>query len=132
MKAFALVLATLMSGCVAATATASVPQRNVQEKVVSYADLNLESDSDAAILFIRIRGAARTVCGLRNPGPLPLEILDRLASCANAATARAVAEVNAPTLTRQAALRGVQALPAVLARAERGEFGVSVSSGTRM
>src|SRR5262249_29820726 len=92
MKMVALALATLLTGF-AITANASVAARGVQQKVVRYADLNMESDVDAAILFTRIRGAARTVCGLRTSIPQPLEILERLAACANDATARAVAEV---------------------------------------
>ena len=133
MKTLAIAIATLMTGCVAVTANASVAAQNVQQKVVAYADLDMQSDRDAAILFTRIRAAARTVCGLRNPGaPLPLAILDRLAECAQDATARAVAEVNEPALTRQAAIRGVKALPAIVARAERTEIGVSAVSGTRM
>jgi UrcA family protein len=132
MKTVAIALATLMTGCVAITANASVTARNVQQKVVSYADLDLESDADAAILFTRIRAAARWVCGLRNSNPVPLAILDRLAACVNDATARAVAEVDEPALTRQSAIRDVKALPAVVARAERTEVGVSAASGTRM
>ena len=132
MKMVAFALVTLLISCVAVTANASVAARGVQQKIVSYADLNLESDVDAAILFTRIRGAARTVCGLRTSNPLPLEILERLAACANYATAQAVAEVNEPALTRQAAIRGVKALPTVVARAERAEVGVSAAAGTRM
>ena len=132
MKTLAIALATLLTGCVVVTANASVAARNVQQKVVSYADLNLESDADAAILFARIRAAARTVCGLRTSNPLPLAILDRLAACTNDATARAIAEVNEPALTRQSAIRGLKALPAIVARAERAEVGVSAAAGTRM
>jgi UrcA family protein len=99
MKTFAIALATMMTGCVAVTAHASAPVRNVQQQVVSYADLNLESASDAAILLTRIKFAARKVCGLRNPGVMPLAILDRLETCSAEATARAIADVNSPLLT---------------------------------
>jgi UrcA family protein len=99
MKTFAIAFATLLTGCLAATAQATV-SRNVQREVVRYADLNLESEADAAILVARIEVAARKVCGLRQSSPLPLDIVARLKLCAKDATARAIADVNAPTLLR--------------------------------
>jgi UrcA family protein len=99
MKTFAIACATLLMGCLATTAQATAT-RNVERQVVRYADLNLQSEADAAILVGRIKTAARKVCGLRQPSPLPLEITARLQLCAKDATARAIADVNAPTVLR--------------------------------
>ena len=98
MKKFA-IAAAVMAGCLIGTAQATAPVRAFQQ-VVRYSDLNLESKADAAILLGRIESAARKVCGLRRSGPMPLEIQARLQMCADDATARAVADVNAPQLTR--------------------------------
>jgi UrcA family protein len=99
MKTFAIACATLITGCLAATAQATV-SRDVQREVVSYADLNLQSEADAAVLVRRIEVAARRVCGLRQSSPLPMEIVARLQVCAKEATARAITDVNAPTVLR--------------------------------
>jgi UrcA family protein len=99
MKTFAIACATLITGCLAATAEATV-SRDVQREVVSYADLNLQSEADAAILVRRIEVAARKVCGARTAIPWPIEIMARQKVCAKEATARAIADVNAPTVLR--------------------------------
>jgi UrcA family protein len=97
MKTFAIVAATLITGCLAATAQATA-LRNVQHQVVSYADLNLENATDAAILLARIKTAAREVCGVRRATLIPIELRVRFDNCAEDATARAIADVNAPLL----------------------------------
>jgi UrcA family protein len=99
MKTFAIACATLLTGCLAATAQATV-SRDAPREVVSYADLNLQSEADAAILVERIEVAARKVCGLRSASPLPIEIVARLRVCAKEATARAITDVNAPAVLR--------------------------------
>ena len=105
MKTFAIACATLITGCLAATAQATV-SRDVQREVVSYADLNLESEADAATLLSRIESAARKVCGLDRAAFRPFELQYRLQVCANEATPRAVNDVNAPLLTgRQIVVR---------------------------
>ena len=102
MKTFAIALATLLTGCLAATAQATVPVKGVQQQVVRYGDLNLASEADSAILLGRIKAAARNVCGLRTSMLLPMEIQWHRQACANDATARALAEVNtAAALKRQ-------------------------------
>jgi UrcA family protein len=95
MKTFAIALATLLTGCLAATAQATVPVKGVQQQVVRYGDLNLTSQADSAILLGRIKSAARTVCGLHHGMPMPIEIQARLQACAEDATARALADVDA-------------------------------------
>ena len=94
MKTTALVLVTLLTGGIAATAHATTSVRNLEQRVVSYTDLNLQNASDAKVLVRRIKSAARSVCGL-NDSPLPPMIQARLRVCAGDATARALAEVNA-------------------------------------
>jgi UrcA family protein len=98
MKTFAIAVATLVTGLVGTAEATAV--RNVRHQVVSYADLNLANAADAAILMGRIQTAAREVCGLRHARLIPMEIRVRLDSCAAEATARAVADVNAPLLTQ--------------------------------
>ena len=99
MKTFAIALAALTAGCMVATAQATAV-RNVRQQVVSYADLNLENAADAAILLDRIKTAAREVCGLRHARLIPMELRARLDACAEDATARAIADVNAPLLSQ--------------------------------
>ena len=63
------------------------------QRVVRYADLDLTRPAGAATLYSRLRAAARDVCDPVNPR-------DRTSgNCAEAAMARAVADVNAPVLT---------------------------------
>lgn len=99
MKTLAIAVATLMTGCLVGTAQATAV-RDVRHQVVSYADLNLENAADAATLLARIQTAAREVCGVRRAPLIPIEIRVRLDSCAKDATARAIADVNAPLLTQ--------------------------------
>jgi UrcA family protein len=100
MKTFVVAFAALLTGCLAVTAHAATPARNVQHQVVPYGDLNLASQADAAILRGRVTSAARSVCGLRQAMPLPLEIQTRLEACAHEATARALADVDASEVKR--------------------------------
>ena len=95
MKTFAIALATLLTGCLAVTAQATIPSKSVRQQVVRYGDLNLASQADAAILLGRIKSAARTVCGLRQGMPIPMEFQSSKLSCAADATARALADVEA-------------------------------------
>ena len=89
------VLAVSLAGMAHATTTV---RRNIQQQIVSYADLNLESEADAATLLSRIEAAARKVCGLDHAAFRPFPLQFKLQVCANEATARAVNDVNAPLL----------------------------------
>lgn len=100
MNKFVIVSAALLAGCLTVTAQATAV-RDVPHKVVSYADLDLDKPADAAILLVRIGSAARNVCGLRRAGLMPLAITQRLEVCVAEATARAIADVDAPRLTEQ-------------------------------
>ena len=104
MKTFAIAAAALLAGSLAGMAHATTTAKNVQREVVSYADLNLESAADAAILHKRILSAARRVCGVYT-SPIPLDFSSPLRACAADATARALAEVNAPLLSRNIVVR---------------------------
>lgn len=99
-KTFAIAIAALLAGSLTGMAQATAVRGGLQKQVVSYADLDLDREADAAILLARIESAARQVCGL-HAGPLPLEIQAHLQKCANEATARAVEDVNSPLLTRK-------------------------------
>jgi UrcA family protein len=92
------VLAVSLAGLAHATTTV---RRNMQQQVVSYGDLNLETEADASTLLKRIESAARKVCGLDRVTVLPLAMQYELQVCANEAAARAVNDVNAPLLTRR-------------------------------
>ena len=109
MKTFAIASAALLAGCLAGTAQATAV-RNLPHQVVSYADLDLDKPADAAILLVRIESAARNVCGLRRARLIPLAITQRLEVCVEQATARAIADVDAPLLTdhREIVVRNVE------------------------
>ena len=90
---------TWLLGCLAGTAQATATAaKDVRQEVVSYADLNLANEADAAILLQRVKAAARRVC-TRNTAQSPLDFYNPLQRCADAATSRAMAEVNARAMT---------------------------------
>jgi UrcA family protein len=99
MKTTALVT-TLLIGCLAATAHATTPAtaEKVRQTVVSYSDLDLETEAGAKTLVRRIKFAARRVCGVNDAGLLAMEFRAQLHRCAEQATARAVADVDARTI----------------------------------
>jgi UrcA family protein len=99
MKTTALVT-TLLIGCLAATAhaTTTATTENVRQSVVSYADLDLQTEAGAKTLISRIKFAARRVCGVNDAGLMAMEFRAQLHRCAEQATARAVADVDARTI----------------------------------
>lgn len=105
MKTSALAIAALLAVCVTgmAQATSTTARKVVYQQVVSYGDLNLANEGDARILHRRIVSAAHKVCGL-SQALIPIEIKSHLHACVEDATARAIADVNSPTLTRQGQL----------------------------
>jgi UrcA family protein len=64
---------------------------------VSYADLNLNSDAGTAVLYRRLRQAARQVCGDFDTTNLARGRITT--NCINNAMSQAVAQVNSPMLT---------------------------------
>lgn len=100
MKTTALVT-TLLIGCLAATAQATTTRTattETRQAVVSYADLDLDTQSGARTLLRRITFAARRVCGVNDIGVMAIEFRAQLHRCAEQATARAVADVDARTI----------------------------------
>jgi UrcA family protein len=67
------------------------------QQAVSYHDLDLTRVEDAQALYSRIVGASREVCG--RIAPWPIDAVALVKQCRQNAIARAVADVNAPTLT---------------------------------
>ena len=93
MKTRVLMITALLVGCLAGTAQATTTAaKNVPSEVVSYADLNLANEADAAILLQRVTAAAHRVCS-RDVELLPLDLQHPVQRCAKAATARAMADV---------------------------------------
>jgi UrcA family protein len=120
MKTLLVVFTALSAASLSGVASAT-PVDEVRQQVVKFSDLDLSSQPDAAILYQRIKSAAREVCTMRELPPV--EIMAQRQRCASQATARAVAEVNAPLVTRQAANGG-----AMVHDAERVAF-VHASQG---
>jgi UrcA family protein len=100
MKTFVIAIATLLPTCVATVAQAA-SDRDVQQQVVSYSDLELGSEAGSAILRARIESAARDVCGLRRDVPLPIELRVPMQKCTAQARARALAELNAGRVSQR-------------------------------
>lgn len=97
MKTLPIVLVTVLSSALSPSASAAV-LAETRATEVSYADLDLTNEAGAERLYLRIRSAARSVCG--TPGLLQVINVSRIRQCAEDATARAIAEVNSPMLTR--------------------------------
>jgi UrcA family protein len=99
MKTTALVT-TLLIGLLAANAnaTTTAANENTRQAVVSFADLDLETTAGAKTLLTRIKVAARRVCGVNDVGLIAIEFRAQLHRCAEQATARAVADVDARTV----------------------------------
>jgi UrcA family protein len=78
-----------------ATALAAAAAVDEPQATVTFADLDLASDTGAATLLRRIEAAAQQVCG--NPREAqPLERLVRVQQCNTRAIERAVTDVGAP------------------------------------
>jgi UrcA family protein len=92
MKTRTLVLAAMLVGCLAGTAQATVVAKNVPYEAVSYADLNIANEADAAILHERVEAAARRVC-VRSGVMLRLDFYNPLQECIHFATDRAMEDV---------------------------------------
>ena len=98
-----LVLAAMSGLLTVAQATALQSGAVAPSRKVSYGDLNLTTPEGAGILYQRIRGAARSVCG--DQGRTLFE-QSQWTSCVSDAISRAVAEVDNPGLTSIHGSRG--------------------------
>jgi UrcA family protein len=83
-------------GSLSALAAAG-PGDEPAKRTVHFADLDLSHGAGVAVLYSRIQSAAREVCRPANARELKSIMIAR--QCVEQATARAVAEVNAPMLT---------------------------------
>jgi UrcA family protein len=103
----ALILATTLPAITLAS-TASEPLADRLERigsiVVKYHDLDLRKEADAQVLLQRLERAAKTACG-GNPKMnrayevIPRYTLEVFQECRREAIARAVTQINAPTLS---------------------------------
>jgi UrcA family protein len=71
---------------------------DVAQVHVKYADLNVNTDAGAAVLYRRIHAAANQVCAM--PGDRELVVLAGTKACVDRAIAEAVAAVKSPTLSK--------------------------------
>jgi UrcA family protein len=89
--------------CIVGTAALStvlstyVQAEDVPSKTVRFSDLDISKADGAKVLYSRIRGAARDVCGA-SVGNDPIMRL-AIKGCITAAIDKAVKDVNAPMLT---------------------------------
>ena len=98
MKTRILMTTALLVGLLAGAAQATTVAKQLRYEVVSYADLNIAEQGDAAILLQRIKAAARRVC-IRSGSLVSLDMHNPLQQCTAAATARAMADVNSRSVT---------------------------------
>jgi UrcA family protein len=98
MKSFVVLFAMMLGVAVAGVARSTSNEVEIRHKEVRFADLNLNHPAGAEHLYRRIRLAARQLCG--DPNHLVTARLDEARRCADDATARAVARVNSPMLTK--------------------------------
>lgn len=76
---------------------AATSAENVPSRVVHFSDLDLSRTADVAVLYQRLKGAARAVCA-----PLDIRKLERYLrykACVQSAISTAVAKVDRPELT---------------------------------
>jgi UrcA family protein len=90
-------LFVVLMGSLNAVAAAGEWDNGPPKRVVHFADLDLTRSAGVAVLYARIRFAAREVCEPVEDRALR-SILAR-SHCVTQAIARAVADVNVPTLT---------------------------------
>jgi len=91
-------LLAVVASSASAVAVAAEFGDAVPTRIVKFGDLNLSSDDGAAVLYRRIKGAAKAVCELSDVRPLDAMTAGR--RCTDEAIERAVVQVNAPLLTR--------------------------------
>lgn len=110
MKTLPLVFATLLTSSIVGVAHAATPAAEIRQRVVSFADLDLRQNADTEKLYLRIRRAARSVCG--TPGVQALALTSLYHQCARQAITRAIEYVDVPALTRYHVAQGATATDA--------------------
>lgn len=106
MKKLTILAATALGACAAGTSAWADSNLEPRSITVHYGDLNTNTRSGAAMLYLRIRIAAETVCGDQGSAR-SLVLLSRYAGCVHGAIGAAVAYVNRPEVTEYAAARGI-------------------------
>lgn len=93
------IAASLMALVCAVSAGAAQASEQFQPltRIVSYADLNLDSAAGAKALYGRLHNAAHYVCSPYDGREMRL--LSRWEACVNSAIAAAVVQINKPMLT---------------------------------
>jgi UrcA family protein len=89
-------LATSLSS-LAAVSASTATEDDHPSRVVKFADLDLSHNQGAAVLYARIRSAAREVCLPEYNWVMEMRAISD--QCRKQAIASAVADVNAPALT---------------------------------
>ena len=84
---------------------ASAADDEMAARVVRYDDLDVTHEDGAAVLYERIRTAARSVCKRTFHDPA-LESLAPTSICVKGAMRRAIARVNSPALTNHSLAKG--------------------------
>jgi len=102
MKRFILASASILG---LAIFTSSQAAEAPESRTVNFADLDITRIENAAVLFTRIRGAAKSVCdGYYSSRDLVRK--QQYAACYRTAMSNAVAKVDEPVLTDYVARRG--------------------------
>jgi len=91
------VLVAVFLGSLSTIAAAAGAGDDVPKRTVRFADLNLSNTTGVAVLYRRIRSAARAVCEPAVMRDLQLTLLQQ--RCTEEAIERAVSDVNSPLLT---------------------------------
>jgi len=79
---------------------------DLRSETVKYADLNTANVEGAAVLYQRLRNAAKTVCRDLEPGR-SLGLMRPYADCVHSALSNAITSVDRPAVTAYAAARGI-------------------------
>jgi UrcA family protein len=92
------ILAAVSTTMLAGVTQAAGPGDDVPKQMVTYKDLNLNSNEGTQVLYRRIQGAANEVCGKVESRNLQGTGVKN--ACLDRAISQAVAAVNSPMLTR--------------------------------
>lgn len=95
-RAAVLSAAALALAATAPAVHAAAPGSITSSIRIPYADLDLTTDEGMAVLYARVRRAAKEVCGAR--GVTGSRIDERYGACLRAATARAIGQLGVPGL----------------------------------
>jgi UrcA family protein len=88
-----------------------IAAHDTSQLTVRYNDLNLATPQGASVLYARIRGAARFVCGEEG---VSLDEKRQWQACEHAAITQAVSSVHSPLLTTLEDSNSAAAIPTVL------------------